>query len=232
MLRPARRSGRTRPGCPPSSSRSRAFVAPGRDEDVARLPPPRRARSRGHAPRVSLRRDPHQALEVRDGVRDIGGDALREARRRSWGAKTRRYGESRSEPAGRLATVRRVAEAVVEPERAALPELDGVGTIRKPPQNDGRGTASPGYSTSKSREARHQLVAGREHRALPRCPRAEASLTWAGREVRVGLGVRGRLPPNPSRRSAGRAPSTGARTRPMGYRPGDAPSGSRGWCRR
>src|SRR6476659_264292 len=92
-------------------------------------------------------------------------------------------------PPGRLVGVAGVEEAVVEPERATLPELDGV---RGQPVSAPVGWPGDRSVRESGRDLLHplvELVAISQDRALGRCPGSDLRLTRPGREVGVGLGV-------------------------------------------
>src|SRR5512133_237325 len=92
-------------------------------------------------------------------------------------------------PPGRFVGVAGREEAVVEPIRATLPELDGGGgqAVSAPVRWPGdRSVRESG------RDLLHvliELVAISQDRALGRCPGSDLRLTRPGREVGVGLGV-------------------------------------------
>ena len=183
----------------------------------------------GHRP--AARRLPERRPRLRPADRRRGA-----ARRRPGAATPRscggccgvgRYGESRGASPG---AVRAAGEhlAVVQAVRAALPELDRVGSRRKPPQCGGRGTSS-GYCASTLGQARLEPLAVRDHLGLPRRPGAELGAARAGREV--GVGLLGRRAPRPGPRAApgAAAASTGPRAPRAGSRSARGPCGSRSW---
>ena len=97
-------------------------------------------------------------------------------------------------PAGALA---RVAEAVVQPERPALPELDRVGDEQEPAPVRRPGTSSRRTGSSRLGHTPLQRLAVLQHRLWCERPRAELRVARPRGEVRVGLGPRRAARPRP-----------------------------------
>src|SRR6266480_813111 len=115
-------------------------------------------------------------------------------RLRSWSASMARQAtafllgrESFHPPPGPLAVIPRVAEAVVEPELATLPELDRVGDqpVSTPVRRPGDRTLPE--AGGRFRDPLLEFTAIAQYRALRRRPGTDLRLARPGREVGVRL---------------------------------------------